>query len=64
MITLLVNLLVLVLVIGLIWWLLTQLPLPEPFGQAARIIFAVIAVIMVIYLLVGLPGEAGLIRLR
>lgn len=56
----LISLLVSVLVIGLIIWLLLwvigMLPLPAPFGQIARVIVIVIAVLWLIRLLMGFSG--------
>lgn len=40
----LISLLVGVIVVGLIWWLIRQLPLPEPFGTVAQVIFIIIAI--------------------
>ena len=56
----LVNLLIYIIVIGLILWLalyvISQLPLPEPFGAVARIVVIVIAVLLLILLLLQLVG--------
>jgi len=56
----LVSLLITILVLGLIIWLilyvLSIIPLPEPFGQVARIIVIVIGVIFLIKILLGLSG--------
>jgi hypothetical protein len=41
----LVDLLILVLVAGLIYWLLTVLPVPQPFKNVAIAIFIVICII-------------------
>lgn len=51
MIDILVHLLVVLVVAGLIWYLIGLLPLPEPFGQIARIVFVVIVILVVIGLL-------------
>lgn len=58
MIDFLIYFLVLCIVLGLVWWIITQLPLPEPFGRIARVVFIVVAVILLIYLLLGLVGTA------
>jgi hypothetical protein len=56
----LVSLLVLVIVAGLIWYLITLLPLPAPFKQVAMVIVILIAILV----LVGyLPGGPRLIAL-
>jgi hypothetical protein len=59
MTSLLISLLVFCLIAGLIWWVITLIPLPAPFAQVARIVFAVICVIWAVYFLLGLP-HAGL----
>ena len=46
MIALLVNLLVLALVLGLIYWMLTLLPVPQPFKNVVIVIFILISIIM------------------
>lgn len=56
----LISLLVTILVVGLIVWLLLyvidMLPLPAPFGQIARVIVIVIAVIWLIRVLLAATG--------
>ena len=47
-----ISLLILVLVLGLIFWLLQYLPIPEPFRM-------VLLVIMVIIIIVWLLGSLG-----
>jgi hypothetical protein len=59
MISLLVTILIMCLVFGLIWWILSLIPLPAPFGQVARVVVAVIFVIWLIYLLLGAVGGTG-----
>jgi hypothetical protein len=52
----LLSLLIFVLVAGLIWWLIQQLPLPEPFARIAQVVFVVICLILLLsYLLGGMP---------
>lgn len=51
MISVLITLLVMCLIFGIIWWILTLIPLPSPFLQVARVIVAVIFLIWLIYLL-------------
>ncbi len=53
MIGLLISLLILVLVVSVIFWLLSMLPVPQPF---LNIIKVVIVLIALIYLLGMLPG--------
>lgn len=64
MISLLIHVLVLCIVIGLVWWLISQLPIPEPFGQFARIVIVVIGCVALIYLPLGIAGDPGPLRLR
>jgi hypothetical protein len=52
MITLLIYLIVILIVMALGWWILEQLPLPDPIGRIAKVVFIVIcAIIMIMYLL-------------
>jgi hypothetical protein len=54
-------------VVGLIVWLLMFLidyvPVPAPFNRVAKIIIMVVAVLIVIFLLLGLIGEGPGLRL-
>jgi hypothetical protein len=43
-------------IFGVIWWILTMIPLPPPFMQIARVVCAVIFLIWLIYLLIPLAG--------
>jgi hypothetical protein len=57
MIGLLVTLLIVVIVIGAIWYLLELLPLDSTFKQVAKVILLVIIVLILISALLGyLPG--------
>jgi hypothetical protein len=60
----LIQLLIFCLVFGLIWWVLQQLPLPQPFARIASVVVIVIACIMLIYMLMGLLGTGTSLRLR
>jgi hypothetical protein len=51
----LITLLIAVIVAGLIYWLLTMLPIPQPFKNVVMIIFIVICIIW----LLGVSGIAG-----
>lgn len=63
----LVSLVIYLLVIGLVIWLLVYLidllPLPEPFHRVARVVVIAIGVLIIIYLLLGLVGEAPRLKL-
>jgi hypothetical protein len=61
MIALLVWLLVLCLVMGVIIWVVQQLPLPQPFGTIA---IAIVALIFILILVSMLLGEIPLRPLR
>lgn len=51
----LVTLLVAVIIAGLIYWLLMQLPIPEPFKKVVLVIFIVICILW----LLGYSGFGG-----
>jgi hypothetical protein len=59
MVELLVQVLILFLVFGAIFYLITLLPLPEPYGRAAQVIIGVIFIIILLYILLGLVGGSG-----
>jgi hypothetical protein len=50
---LLISLLIVVLVLGLVWWIIASLPISEPFRKVGQVIFAIIAILV---LLSFLPG--------
>ncbi len=58
MIELLITLVIYGLIVWVLWWLLNNLPIPEPFATPLRVIFMVVCAIVVIYLLLGLLGHA------
>lgn len=64
MIDLLVYLAVFVIVVVLIWWLLSQLPLPEPIGRIITIVLVVIAALILISLLLQFAGGSFPLHLR
>ena len=53
MIALLVNILILVIIGAIVWWIVTLLPLPDPFKRIAMII------VLLIFLLVALAWLTG-----
>lgn len=57
----LVSLLVMVVVLGVVWYIVSIIPLPEPFAKIVQIIIAVIALLWALGLLFG---YATPIRLR
>ena len=59
----LISLLILVIVLGFIYWVITLIPLPPPFQTIAMIVFALIAIMMLLDHLGVVPID-GLPRLR
>ena len=64
MLAILINLLIIVLVIGVVWWLIDYLPVPEPLNKLVKVVTIVIGVIAVIYALLGLAGVVPPLALR
>ena len=61
----LVELLIGCIVVGLLFWILQQIPLPPPIGNIVRVVLIVVVAIWLIYVLVGLlPGGGEFPRLR
>jgi hypothetical protein len=52
-----VYLLIVGLIFGLLWWLIDYCAIPEPFNKAARVVLAIIAVLIIISLLLGMVGH-------
>jgi uncharacterized membrane protein YwzB len=50
---LLIHILVGSLIFAVLWWLLQQIPLPEPFKMVATVLLALIAVVFLLGLLFG-----------
>jgi hypothetical protein len=57
MITLLLELVIVAIVLGLIIWLVQQIPGVAPFANIIRIVCICIFIIYVIYILMGLIGH-------
>ena len=57
MISLLLTILILCLVFGLLYWIVNLLPLPAPFGQVARVVVAILFLVIVLYELLPLIGH-------
>ena len=64
MVQLLITVLVVCLVVGLIWYVLDALPVPEPLNRIAKIVTVVIGVLIIIMLLLGLAGVDTGLRVR
>jgi hypothetical protein len=56
MIHLLITLLILLLVFAVAWWALTMIPLPEPVALVARVVFAIIMLIVLLTYLLPMAG--------
>jgi hypothetical protein len=50
----LIEILIGAIVLGLIFWILSLIPLPDPFGRIVRVVLVVIVAIWLIYILAGL----------
>ena len=59
----LVGLLIFVIVVGLLYWCVTLLPLPQPFKNIALVILILICIIFLLNSL-GVVGTAPVVRLR
>lgn len=56
LISLLINLIIIMLVLGVAWWIISIIPLPPPFAMIAQVILVLIALILLIDLLLGVGG--------
>lgn len=66
MVNALIHLLITLLIVGVLWWAITQIialiPMPEPIGRIVNIILIVILCLVVINALMPLAGSPGLWR--
>jgi hypothetical protein len=60
MISILIQIIIMLVVLGVLFWVIDQFPMPPPFHTVARVVLALIALLWVLYLLlplaVGPPG--------
>lgn len=56
------SVLVMVIVLGLIYWVMTLLPLPEPFKQISLVIIIVICLLYLLSILFGYAGPFPVMR--
>lgn len=63
MLGLLITTIVVGCIFALIYWALTQIPLPPPFMMVARVILALVAIIFLIELLTGAVGLGSGLRI-
>lgn len=62
MIALLINLLILCLVFGLIYWVVGMLPIAQPFKNVVLVILAIILILILLGMIGVLPGDWRLNR--
>ena len=56
MITILLHLVLVLIVLGLFYWLATLIPLPPPFPRIIQVVFVIIAVLYLLSVLLPLAG--------
>jgi VIT1/CCC1 family predicted Fe2+/Mn2+ transporter len=56
MLVIILEVIVAALVLGLVWWLVTQIPGFGPFARIVQVVCVVLFVIWIIYILMGLVG--------
>jgi hypothetical protein len=64
MLSTLIYLLVVCIVIGVVWWLIDFVPVPEPLNRLIKVVSIVIGVIIIIYALLSLVGAAPPLALK
>ena len=47
------NLILFIVILGLLWWLITLIPLPHPFPTVIQVLFVILAVLCVISVVFG-----------
>jgi cytochrome c biogenesis factor len=53
LISLLITILIIALVFALVWWILGQMPIPEPFRMVVNAILGLIAIILLLSIVFG-----------
>ena len=53
MLSLLISLLILCLILGVVYWIITMIPVPPPMTWVVRVIFAIICLVALVSLLTG-----------
>ena len=59
MIMLLFHVIIVLIVLGLLYWLATLIPLPVPFPRIIQVVFVIIAALYLISVLLPLSGMSG-----
>jgi hypothetical protein len=63
MIDVLIYIVAAAIVLGLVYWLLDFVPVPEPFNKIAKVALVVIFVIIIVSMLLGIIGHAPSVKL-
>jgi hypothetical protein len=58
MINLLLYIVIIAVVVGLAYWIIDAIPVPQPINKFAKILIIVVGVIALIYVLMGIAGNA------
>lgn len=58
MLTLLVYIIVVMLIVGIAWWLVDYIPVPAPLNHIFKIVIIVVGALALIYILLGISGNA------
>ena len=53
MLSLLIGLLILILILGVVYWIITMIPIPPQFRWIVQVLFAIIVLIAIVSLLTG-----------
>lgn len=48
MLEVLINLLIICVILGIAWWAISAVPMPAPISVLARVIFAIIAIVLLL----------------
>ena len=62
MLSLLITLLIVLLIVSVVFWILTLLPLPQPWLNVVRAIFGIIVLIWLISYLLPYAGHPAVLR--
>jgi hypothetical protein len=52
----LIWLLIVLVIFGVVWWAITQIPLPPPMRVVANVVFAIAAILVLLYLAQSFMG--------
>lgn len=60
----LITLLIIALVLGLIFWAIDWMGIPQPFNKGLKAVLVLVGLIVLINFLMGLTGSGGFIRIN